>query len=229
MGKADNPLRRWKVHCLEDKNSPHKSRWVAELRELGLTPELEILEEIPVEGWQEIEKEYIRVFRMIGIRLTNIAEGGEGGAPIGNKNWLGRKHSEETKQKMRASGSGKIRTEAHSKNISLGKKGKASSFRGKHHSEVAKRKLRLANLGKTLSTEHRKKIGQHFSGKKLSQEHRDKIRVANTGKKFSLEHRKKISLGKTGQVSWNAGKTISEDTRQKLVEAWVRRKEKAQV
>lgn len=39
---------------------------------------LVVLDEVPDYCWKEIEQSYIRVFRALGMRLTNLLDGGEG-------------------------------------------------------------------------------------------------------------------------------------------------------
>ncbi len=39
---------------------------------------MDLLDEVPVSEWEFWEQEYIRVFRAIGIPLTNTSEGGDG-------------------------------------------------------------------------------------------------------------------------------------------------------
>lgn len=157
MGKADNPLKRWRKHCYADKNNPHKSRWVAELRALGLTPELEILEEVPFDQWEEIEREYIRVFRMVGIRLTNLSVGGE------TPPMTGRKHSPETILKMQKSHSGYKHSEAACQKVSAALMGNKYALGNK------------TRLGCKLSLETRKKISDAGKGRRVSEGTRKKL------------------------------------------------------
>jgi len=63
---------------------------------------MEILDEVPESQWQFWEREYIRVFRAIGVELTNQLDGGEGGPTF-----KGRKHSKETREKIAAANLGK--------------------------------------------------------------------------------------------------------------------------
>lgn len=104
------------------------------------------------------------------------------------KHITGRKHSEQTKQKLKEKF-----------------KGRSSSFKGKTHSEDAKKKMSEKkkgkpshNKGKTFSIETRKRMSEGGKGKKLSKEHKEKIKqkmLVNPpfkGKKHTTESKIKI-------------------------------------
>lgn len=160
VGKADDPLERWKAHCKPDKKNPHKTRWVLELLRLGLLPELEILEEVPKNQWQEIEREYIRVFRMIGIPLTNVSEGGEGVTMTPEvREKIGRANKKHTYPSGKNHPNfGKHWPKEARQNMSLAHKGRPGPMEGKKHTEVSKEKMRLSQTGKTHSLETRQKM-----------------------------------------------------------------------
>jgi hypothetical protein len=93
------------------KENRHAARWLGSLVASGKYPKVEVLEVVrPGDDWGEAEKQWIEFFRIAGARLTNHTDGGEGmsghiysdshRANIGKSN-LGKKHSLETKQKMR--------------------------------------------------------------------------------------------------------------------------------
>lgn len=111
VGKANNPRVRERKHTFSAKTPrTHRDCWIRGLALQGLRPVLEILDEVPVSQWQFWEREYIRVFRAIGIRLTNCTDGGEGVALPGEKNpmfgvpspMLGKQQTVEAKEKIRA-------------------------------------------------------------------------------------------------------------------------------
>lgn len=100
------------------------------------------------------------------------------GHPKGMK---GKKHSEETKAKMREKNSGegnprygKTLSEETKQKISKARKGQPATFKGKTHSEETKAKIRQSRLGKsTLTEEGRKKISEvNRKPKPFSTEHR---------------------------------------------------------
>ena len=154
----------------------------------------------------------IDTFRSMGIKLTNVTNGGAG--VVGYKHtpesiqkrldaMQGFSHSEETKSKMR---------EAH-----LGEK---NHFFGRIHSEETKSRISETKkakpskpwLGKPRSEETKKKIAQSLIGK--------------TGRKHTEEAKRKISIARTGKK----GHSPSEETRKKLSESakasWVLRRQK---
>ena len=84
-------------------------------------------------------------------------------------------HSEESKQKMSKSHTGKTLTAEHRNNMSLARKGKP----GKLHSEESKQKMSKSHTGKTLTEQTKQKVSRNsakfWKGKRLSDEHRAKI------------------------------------------------------
>lgn len=69
--------------------------------------------------------------------------------PVTHIKMYDRRHSDETKQKIRDKVLGRIFTKQHCENISKSKKGKTSGMKGKHHNEESKEKNRQAHIGKT--------------------------------------------------------------------------------
>jgi len=108
---------------------------------------------------------------------------------------LGKKHSAETKAKIRAANLGHIVTEETRIKLRISHSGENSFWYGKHHTGESKIKISLANKGKKQSLDHRSKIGIANRGKKRSEEERIRIRTMNKGRKFSKEHKAKISKG----------------------------------
>jgi hypothetical protein len=98
-------------------------------------------------SWNEacrLEVERIKFWRDAGADLANIAAGGNGCVLIGENNpqfgkpspFKGRKHSEETKQALRAKMIGN-----HNQKSRIYKRGEDHPFSGKKHSEEAKRRI----------------------------------------------------------------------------------------
>ena len=103
-------------------------------------------------------------------------------ASMGNQNWLGKKHTQETIEKIRLLKTGVV------------------------YSEETRRKVSESNKGRVVSPETRRKIGDaskgrtHMKGKRLSDETKKKISEAGKGNKnasknpnVSEEERKKRS------------------------------------
>jgi group I intron endonuclease len=90
------------------------------------------------------EKEYIKNFKNLGVRLTNETIGGE--APMAEK-----KHKEETKLKMSES-----------------RKGEQNSFFGKKHSDETKNKLKVSLKGKKTWNKGKKLTEEHIKNLKIA-------------------------------------------------------------
>ena len=95
-------------------------------------------------------------------------------------------------------------------------------------SEETKKKI---SENQNRSEETRKKMSESHIGKKLSEETRQKMSIAQSkrevGLKRSEETKRKISLSKSGANHPNYGKQHSVETRAKLKEAWILRKQRA--
>lgn len=110
----------------------------------------------------------------------------------GNVPWnLGKRHSEEAKEKMRKKKSYKDK----------------HPMCGKHHSDETKEKIRIANrvwrekhghqfLGKHHSEDAKKKMSEAKKGQKISDETKRKISEANTGRRHSAEALNKMKHNK---------------------------------
>lgn len=128
---------------------------------------------------------------------------------LGNKNHLGRKHSEETKRK-----------------IGLSSKGRHI---GRKLTEEHKKKIGIAGKGRVVSKEVRMQISKSSKGKKLSEETKRKLREANIGKKQSeatiAKRKKTINERKHTYKHWKGGiatskkrKVFSQMRRQRRIE-----------
>lgn len=86
----------------------HKIAWIKSLRTLGLTYDIEVLEELPSkEACPEAEREWIAEAKRRGVRLTNWTDGGDGllnpSTDVRQKisrSRIGKKMSEETRRKL---------------------------------------------------------------------------------------------------------------------------------
>lgn len=125
----------------------------------------------------------------------------------GNKNWLGKHHTEETKLKISESHKGKKLTDKHKEKDRL-------SQIGRKHTEETKKKISENNKGKhKLTDAHKEKLRQSNLGKHISEEHRKKISDSNKGRMFSDETRKKLSESAKNRPM------ISDETRKKMSES----------
>jgi len=106
---------------------------------------------------------YIQYYKERGDRLTNMTLGGKGSSNWydhlsefekeehrnRSKSFLGKRHTEEAKQKMSASSKGKKHnmTQEGRQRLSESVKSRPAPFLGKHLSDEAKEKLRKAHIG----------------------------------------------------------------------------------
>jgi len=109
--------------------------------------------------------------------------------PYGNKNMLGKKHSEETKQKIR-----EARAKQKINHSTETKEKIRKSLTGKKHSEETISKLteNARTVKRIFTLEGRMKISLTHKNKKYSQEHKDKISKSRKGMKFSEEHKENL-------------------------------------
>jgi hypothetical protein len=218
VGKADNVKKRVQNHMcpsnLKRKNR-HVCQWLSSLVKLGVRPDVKILEILESDSdWEQIEKKWISHFRNIGLDLTNITDGGEGGATYGrlNKPW-----TDQHRINYRKSRKGMKVTSLSPE--SLERRGVAIK---KHWDEV--RAAGGKKKGPVHTVESKLKLSEAHKGKVLSEEHKRKLSEAHKGNSLSLEHRKKIGESNRGKKRF----PLSEEHRAKLREAWIRRKQHSQ-
>lgn len=128
----------------------------------------------------------------------------------GEKNgFYGKKHTEETRQRLREIALGRKLSEETKQKIKAFWKDHKNGFYGKRHSEEAKRKISEAHKGKKLSEETRKKMSEahrgeknHSYGKRLSEETIQRIKdvVSQQAKNDSLHYHK--YKANNGTLSW---------------------------
>lgn len=127
----------------EIKKNNYKSQWIKGLIKSGLRPEIFLIEECySIHDLNEAEIFYIEYFKFIGSRLVNLTPGGMG-APVGNQNAKGHRHSEDSKRKISKSSS--------SRKNNLGK-----SWSNDHKRKIAvnnpRRKIIKDDLGNTYES-----------------------------------------------------------------------------
>lgn len=210
IGKADRPRRRFAQHIFSaDQEQNYKARWIRLLARIGLKPGLEILQEVPKSEWETAEATLIHWYRVLGWRVVNSTDGGEGlNNPTAETRLKlslvnrGRKASDETRMKL---------SKAHV---------------GLPISPEARLNLSKALTGRTLQANHRAAIGASMTGernpwfgKRLSAEHRAKIgrkgeRHPNFGKPNVI--RSKLNSLNSGPRHPRFGKPVSQETRAKI-------------
>ncbi len=172
------------------------------------------------------EMELIAKYRAIGVRLTNLTDGGEGlsgykrspesiEASVKNRRGVKRPDvsarmkgipkSAEHRANLSAAKIGRKASEEARRAMSESRKGRPSTMLGKKHRPETIEKIRQAGIGEK----------NPFFGKTHSQEVVDRIREANIGRKHSEETRARMSASRSGDKHVNFGKPVPADRKAK--------------
>lgn len=184
VGKTNNLAVRLAMHLCE-KRGTHKNNWLAQLRDLGLRPIMDVIEECTEETWPERERFWISHFRQMGLPLTNLDSGGNHGRSL----------CEETKNKIRQKAIGRKQSTESIAKMKVTKLANLTPERREN--------LRQAQLGKKQSKETIARKSASLKGRVLSEETRKKISKAHIGKLISEEVRAKIRFARAKQVVVN--------------------------
>lgn len=148
-------------------------------------------------------------------RLVNMHCGGKGGSF---------NPSDEVREKQRNAKLGRKLSEEHRKKI-------GDIHRGRKRSDETKRKISEALKGKTITKETREKIRAIRLGTKASDETKLKMSLARQGenhpmfgRKQTTDAKEKTRLANIGRTPWNKGKPHTDEHREALKLAWVKRK-----
>lgn len=208
------PHRRLKSHLYEAQygvRHNHRLAWMRSLFAAGLKPYLSVLEgSLASEQAGSRERDWIAYFRSAGVPLTNGTVGGEG---MPNP-------SESTRAKLRARPRPVWTLERSAQQSARMKRRWAedSAFQAAMAASAATRrnpKARVPLAGQALAARRvaiGKMMGALNSGTTKTPAHRAKL--AEATRKAHAE----------GRLPTRAGTTHSEETRQKMREAWVQRK-----
>lgn len=174
----------------------HSGRWIKLLRDKGLRPLIELIEEAG-DDWPERERHWISHYRDSGASLTNLSQGGDG--------HNGFHTSEETRAKLSAASKGKKRPGISAK-LSAAFKGRvvsdqtrekiAAGLRGKEIPAEVRERISATLTGRTKpprTAEHCQKIADRAKGRKRSEETKAEVAAKLKGREFSEEHRRKLS------------------------------------
>lgn len=169
----------------EKRRSKH---WVNTARKHGVYVKI-IQSDLTEADAFELEKKVIAELRQEGHALVNMTDGGEGSAGvkmteakrellrsvlIGHTFNLGRKHSDEAKQRMSIA-----QKKAY-------QDGREASFTGKSHSPMTKELIASKLRGRQFSDETKEKMRQARLGTAMPEEVREKIRQKTTGTNNSM-------------------------------------------
>lgn len=140
IGKASDPYARYEEHLNQNPwQKTRKASWIRSLLKIGQNPILEILDEVPELEWELWEQQWIRLYRMLGFRLTNGTDGGDGcratlevrakigASSKGRTHMRGFRHSPKTIVRMSEAKKGKIFSQAHREALSEARKGQIFS------------------------------------------------------------------------------------------------------
>lgn len=109
IGKANDVNTRYKNHLKESKRKrTHKEKWINSMLEKGLKPGHFILDECIYSDWILMEEYWIAQAKSWGFNLTNGTSGGDG-----SDGFRGKKHTQETKDKLRQISTGRTFISKH--------------------------------------------------------------------------------------------------------------------
>lgn len=149
------------AHLTSKRGNSHRINWIRSLKDSGKRPDIEVIDEVPVEYWPQWEVAWIAYLKELGCRLTNSNAGGEGSHDP----------SPEARRKLSEANIGKTRPPEIRQKISMGLTGRPCSdkcrkivgdrWRGKTMPEEICKKMSENNKGSTRrprSPEHCAKI-----------------------------------------------------------------------
>jgi hypothetical protein len=161
IGKTDCIDRRYKQH-LRSKSKSKVRSWIINICNKSMFPKLEIIDIVKKNEWAFWEQHYISLYKSWGFNLIN--------STIGGDNIVGYKHTEQTKDLIRAKMKGRSVSDDFRKLMSIIKKGRKLSpetiekikkskkgsvsgdkhpMWGKHHKEESRKKISNSNKGKS--------------------------------------------------------------------------------
>lgn len=172
IGKANNPKSRLRQHIYDAihfiNEGTHTLNWIRKLLRSGERPNLEVLEEVSEDKWQEAERKWIRICRSFGYRLTNTVEGG-----------IAPEVTEEIRRKISEKKRGGQHSEETKRKIGLKSIGRQANL-GNRHTEETKRKISESKKGRKLSDEHISKAIEGRKGYRHSEETKARIGMSNS-------------------------------------------------
>ena len=170
VGRYSNavPDKRWDRHC-KSKDNTYFHNAIKKYGADNFT--LETLCEC--DTWEILG--IIETFKIM-VHKTHYTEGGYN-LTWGNDGCYGLKHTEKTKQKIRISSTGRKHSEETLEKMSENQIGKNNSFYGKTHSNKTKQIISEKSKNHIVSEEIKNKIQLSKIGKHLSKEHKQKLSI----------------------------------------------------
>lgn len=216
VGKANNPHKRLNGHIKVGRN-PERIRRIAAIMAAGSMPEVEVIETVEYETWEDRERFWISELGQLGFPLTNISPGGAGPGFIPFKRRpaqsLARKGvpmRESTKQILSASHKVNPKVREHMDKLHAAKKGIPRTKAEKEKLSEAVRNSPIAIAARKAAGEKRRGKPMHENTMKamvacrkgipLSEEHRKAVSKALFGKPLSVEHRETLRAARMAYV-----------------------------
>lgn len=182
IGKSINTHKRLMSHWSEA-NESAKGIWISGMRAKKIKPQIDILDVVPYSEWSFWEKHYISLYKSWGFELVNSNNGGGGCS----------NHTQETKDKIRATTTGVPKTEEHKQKIRL-------ALTGQNHTQERIEKIRKSNTGHVRSPDSIKKQIASNIGRVVPAGVGEKISKALTGVPHTKERKRNNSIAQTGKV-----------------------------
>lgn len=153
IGKTNNIKNRFDAHFYDLRRKGHKANWIKKIKQVGLKPIIEIIDEVEESSWQFWEQHYISLYKSWGFDLLNITDGGDG---CGN-------HTIATRLKLstlrKLNNPGKFK-DGHK--INLGRPPSTKGVKGVfNHSDETKLKISVSNIGRTHTKETKNKMSKN--------------------------------------------------------------------
>ncbi len=170
IGKGQGDRYIYHLKNLNDNTNPHKTNKIKKLLNEGYVPIINLIKTGLTETQSfELEKKLIKKYGRIDLGdgcLVNLSDGGEGQSgwvpteeyknnmsksTSGNKNGMfGKKHTEETKNKIRQKSIGRKLNDSHRNKMSENRTGEKNSFYGKKHTKKSIELIRQKKIGKFI-------------------------------------------------------------------------------
>jgi NUMOD3 motif len=216
IGKADDPRRRFMEHYWELKDDrSRKAHWLRQLLALGMKPAQEILREVPLAEWERWERDYIRWYRVLGWRVVNSTDGGDGVVNLSPEararcaaGRRGKGHTPEARAAIGAAARGRPQSAETRAKQSAAKRGEKHPMFGKPHTAEHRTNIGIANRGRKLTEAQQQKLSVSLKGIGLGRRHTQKTRAAISaafkGKPLSTAHSEKIRAAKIERLNRKA-------------------------